>query len=110
MKFHHLPIGASFEFQGKRYSKTGPMTASEDGTGKSKMMMRSAAVKTQDDGTEAPLPAATIELNREQASIAVNDYHAECLQIINKSKQIDPAATGKLEEAKKRIFRKLGLS
>ena len=34
MKFTQIPLGTRFEFEGKIFSKTGPMTASaEDGSG-----------------------------------------------------------------------------
>ncbi|OOZ37654.1 hypothetical protein [Solemya velesiana gill symbiont] len=100
MKFHQLPIGATFEFQGKRYSKSGPMTVVESETAKSKMMMRAAAVKPLEGDTEAeaPIQSATVELSRERASIAVNDYHAECLQIICRNEAARPdshRATGR---------------
>ncbi|MES9955604.1 MAG: hypothetical protein ABW086_01030 [Sedimenticola sp.] len=108
MKFHQLPLGASFEFQGKRYTKSGPMTASSE-TGESKMMMRASAVKPLDGDSDAPPPPTSIELNRERASIVINDYHAECLQILNESGHLDPAANEKLDQAKQRVLKKLGI-
>ena len=33
MKFQHLPIGARFEYEGKRYTKTSPLVAAEEGGG-----------------------------------------------------------------------------
>ncbi|MES9980032.1 MAG: hypothetical protein ABW107_14915, partial [Candidatus Thiodiazotropha sp. 6PLUC5] len=58
MRFPHLKIGQSFIYQGKRYSKTGPMTASEEESGKSCMIRRSAEVMTLDNSEEVkqPLP------------------------------------------------------
>jgi hypothetical protein len=44
MRFPQLKIGQQFEFQGKRYTKTGPLTASEEATGASTMIRRSAEV------------------------------------------------------------------
>lgn len=42
MRFPQLKIGQQFEYQGKRYTKTGPLIASEGGTGASAMIRRSA--------------------------------------------------------------------
>ncbi len=44
MRFPQVKIGQQFEYQGKRYTKTGPLTASEEGTGASAMIRRSAEV------------------------------------------------------------------
>lgn len=44
MKFPHLPMGQRFSFKGKTYTKTGPLTASEEETGKSRLIMNSAEV------------------------------------------------------------------
>ncbi|MBV2136465.1 MAG: hypothetical protein KUF79_06650 [Candidatus Thiodiazotropha sp. (ex Ctena orbiculata)] len=44
MRFPQLTIGQQFEYQGKRYTKTGPMTATEESTGASTMIRRSAEV------------------------------------------------------------------
>ncbi|MDJ0806881.1 MAG: hypothetical protein QNJ78_08610 [Gammaproteobacteria bacterium] len=44
MKFPHLPIGQRFSFKGKTYTKTGPLTASEEETGKRQLMRKSAEV------------------------------------------------------------------
>ncbi|MET0028542.1 MAG: polysulfide reductase chain A [Candidatus Thiodiazotropha sp.] len=49
MRFPQVPIGQSFFFEGRRYTKTGIMTASEEGTGRSCMIRRSAEVTLQDE-------------------------------------------------------------
>lgn len=48
MKFPQLPVGQRFGFKGKTYTKTGPLTASEEGTGKSQLIMKSAEVTPLD--------------------------------------------------------------
>ncbi|MES9854720.1 MAG: hypothetical protein ABW170_23160 [Candidatus Thiodiazotropha sp. L084R] len=52
MRFPHLKIGQGFIYQGKRYSKTGPMTASEEESGESCMIRRSAEVMTLENSEE----------------------------------------------------------
>ncbi len=48
MKFPYLPIGQRFSYKEKTYTKTGPLTASEEGTGKSQLIMKSAEVTPLD--------------------------------------------------------------
>lgn len=45
MKFQHLPIGAPFEFEGKRYTKRSPLVASEEGGGQ-RLIPRFAVLRT----------------------------------------------------------------
>jgi hypothetical protein len=60
MRFPQLKIGQQFEYQGKRYTKTGPLTASEEETGASAMIRRSAEV------TEVINPAADLPVKQEK--------------------------------------------
>ncbi|MCU7814464.1 MAG: hypothetical protein KZQ81_04450 [Candidatus Thiodiazotropha sp. (ex Rostrolucina anterorostrata)] len=48
MRFPQLKIGQRFEYQGKKFTKTDPLTASEEGTGASRMIRRSAKVMLLD--------------------------------------------------------------
>ena len=45
MKFQHLPIGTPFEFEGKRYNKTSPLVATEEGGGQ-RLIPRFAILRT----------------------------------------------------------------
>lgn len=44
MKFPQLPMGQRFRFQGKHYTKTGPLTASDEETGNNRLMKKSAEI------------------------------------------------------------------
>ncbi len=44
MRFPHLPVGQRFSFKGKIYTKTGPLTATEESTGNNQLIMKSAEV------------------------------------------------------------------
>ncbi|MEW8505194.1 MAG: hypothetical protein AB2598_00690 [Candidatus Thiodiazotropha sp.] len=44
MRFPRLKIGQQFDYDGKRYTKTGPLTAAEEGSGESVMIRRAAEV------------------------------------------------------------------
>jgi hypothetical protein len=48
MKFPQLPIGSRFTWQGERYCKSGPMTATVEGSGTSRMIPRSAVIAPAD--------------------------------------------------------------
>lgn len=53
MKFQHLPIGARFEFEGKRFTKTSPLVASEEGGGQ-RMIPRYAMLRSLSVDIEVP--------------------------------------------------------
>lgn len=80
MKFYLVPIGEQFSFQGLAYTKSGPLTASAEIDGKSKMIPRSANVQLLNSAE----PAAS-EMVKEKLISAndiltmVHDYHSECL-------------------------------
>jgi hypothetical protein len=48
MRFPQVPIGQRFSYQGQLYSKTGPLTASEEGSGAQRMIPRAAEVELID--------------------------------------------------------------
>ena len=52
MRFPQLTIGQRFTFQGREYTKTGPLTASEEGSGSQRMIPRSAEVTLLDAAGE----------------------------------------------------------
>lgn len=44
IRFPQLPMGRRFRYQGKIYRKTGPLTASDEDTGQSRLIMKSTEV------------------------------------------------------------------
>jgi len=64
MKFQMLSIGARFEFEGKEYVKTGPLTAVCDGV--QRMIPRFAVLKSLDVPAE---PARKIQRNLDEAVV-----------------------------------------
>ena len=48
MRFPQLALGQRFEFQGRQYTKNGPLTASEEASGEQRMIPRSAEVTLLD--------------------------------------------------------------
>jgi hypothetical protein len=49
MRFPQVKIGQRFSFQNEIYTKTGPVTASREGAGDQRMIMRSAEVSLLDE-------------------------------------------------------------
>jgi len=82
MKFSQVPIGEMFNYQGNDYTKSGPLTATTESDGKSKLIPRSANVKllksesvTEADKDDKLIP--TSELVK-----AVSEYHEQSLDFI----------------------------
>lgn len=57
MRFPQVKIGQRFSFQGKHYTKTGPLTASEEGAGSPRMIQRSAEVTLLDVPADSSKPS-----------------------------------------------------
>lgn len=76
MKFSQVPVGQRFEFQGDVYTKTGPVTARDDRSGRSRMIPRSGEVSLLGAGAAAPVPLRSAGLDPERVRAAVDRYHA----------------------------------
>ncbi len=68
MKIHQLPLGATFEYEGEEYVKTGPMFAT--GKGGQRMIPRHAVLKV-------PTPAAE-RAGKERAPAVTAAFDAFC--------------------------------
>lgn len=74
MRFPRVKIGQRFTFQGKRYTKTGPLTASEEGTGSPRMIQRSAEVTLLDVPTDSSKLPFKASYSRAELESAVASY------------------------------------
>ena len=81
MRFPQLPIGQRFRYQGKVFSKTGPLTASEEGTGNSRLIMKSAEVTLLDLAASAL--EAKQQFTRQEVEALCARFQAELHGIIN---------------------------
>ena len=81
MRFPQLPIGQRFRYQGKVFSKTGPLTASEEGTGNSRLIMKSAEVTLLDLAASAL--EAKQQFTRQEVEALCARFQAELHVIIN---------------------------
>ncbi len=76
MRFPQVAIGQRFTYQGKAYSKTGPLTASEEGSGNQRMIPRSAEVTPLDAGGE-PIKADKQRYTGSEVDALVRRFKAD---------------------------------
>ncbi|MGD9164923.1 MAG: hypothetical protein PVF13_09215 [Chromatiales bacterium] len=75
MRFPQLAIGQLFTYQGKRYTKTGPLTASEEGSGAQRMIPRAAEV-TLIDTAGKPVKEFKQRYSRSEVSELLQGFKA----------------------------------
>lgn len=102
MKFHELPIGQQFEFEGEMYAKSAPLIASHAQSGKQKFMPRYAVVKLAGE----TLPVAPVKkggmIRIEAVDSAFEEFYACCLRVLEKlSAEKQGAARDEFAEARK---------
>ncbi len=78
MRFPQVPIGQRFIFQGKQYTKNGPLTATEEGSGSQRMVPRSAEV-TLIDSAGHPVQERKQRFNRSEVSSLIRRFKADLL-------------------------------
>lgn len=97
IKFHALAIGQSFESGGERYTKTSPVVATHQGSGKQKLFARSARV-TPLAAVDRPVKNT---IDTETVRSILDEYHRqclECLQTVTSGMEVDLA-----EDARSRL-------
>lgn len=77
MKLQQLAVGARFEYEGKVFVKTGPMTASAE-VGGQQLIPRYAVLKPLDVADPAPGVAAR-RLDPARVRRAFETFYAECV-------------------------------
>lgn len=80
MKFQMLPLGARFEFEGKVYVKTGPLTAATEAGGQ-RMIPRSAVLKPL-DAPVAQTPKAGRKLDEVVVTAAFERFFADSARLL----------------------------
>ena len=92
MKFTQIPLGTRFEFEGKLFSKTGPMTATaEDGSGQ-RLIPRYAVLKPADGCTPAAEKAPVKQLDEALVIAAFDSFHGSCLRLVDDFSKAELAA------------------
>ena len=98
-KFTQLVTGDSFEYQGKTYLKTGPLTACDTDNGSQRMIPRSALVLPFTDKSPAPAQIEERQLPADEVMAAFEHYHAGCLEWLRLTDEADPSLAEKIREA-----------
>lgn len=101
IKFTLLPLGENFDYQGERYSKTGPLTASHLQSGRQRMIPRSAMVTTRGvEATDAVEPSPQGRLAASAVIEAFGHYHNGCLDWLKLAEQeLSPETSQQIREA-----------
>lgn len=83
MRFHELPVGQRFEFEGEAYVKISPLVAKAEGNWKTRFMPR--ATEVQPVQAEAPRPAVVQrrEVETEAVVRAFDAFYGECLRCVD---------------------------
>ncbi len=81
MKFSMLPLGARFEFEGKVYTKTGPVAATSESGGQ-RMIPRYAVLRPLDGSLQAPEVTPKRKLDAHQVEAAFETFYAACGQAL----------------------------
>lgn len=109
MKFQHLPVGARFEYDGRVYVKTGPLTAAGE-TGGQRIIPRSAVLRNLESPATGK-PKAGRRLDEAAVMAAFEAFHGECARLLHEA--VPDTLKGstlrtRLEEARQRFLAELG--
>ena len=100
MKLQHLAIGDRFEYNGKVFVKTGPLTASSDEGGQ-QIIPRYAVLKPLDPPPVAEKPGLRRRLDEKTVRAAFDDFYQACRTLV------DDSALPALVEARDRFIERI---
>ena len=81
MKFQHLSIGARFEFEGKVYVKTGPISATSEQGGQ-RMIPRYAMLRPLDGSIPVAAPKPARGLDEAAVLAAFEVFYDDCGRLL----------------------------
>ncbi|MDD5296854.1 MAG: hypothetical protein PHU46_08080 [Rhodocyclaceae bacterium] len=90
MKFPHLSIGARFEYEGKVFVKTGPMTASSEQGGQC-LIPRYAVLKPLDGAQPETKPSTSRQLDEAKVLAAFETFYATCARLADEPSRVELA-------------------
>jgi hypothetical protein len=96
MRLQDIPIGTRFEYQGRVFVKTGPITAASEAGGQ-QMIPRYAVLKPLDPLPEKP-PASSRTLDEASVLAAFDAFYQTCFRIT------DDFSRAELEAARRRFL------
>lgn len=113
MKFHQVAVGQRFEFEGKVYVKSRPLTAIHEASGQTQMIRRSANVTLP--GERVAEPSAPQVLEAEAVRAAFEDFYAHCVACLQdmeteQNAKTLSAAHSRIERARKEFLETLCIS
>ena len=97
MKLQQLAIGDRFEYDGRIFVKTGPLTASSDDGGQ-QMIPRYAVLKPLDLPAREEKPGLRRKLEEKTVLAAFDDFYRTCSELL------DESALPALAEARHVVF------
>ncbi|WP_079437121.1 hypothetical protein [Zoogloea sp. LCSB751] len=100
MKLSQLALGTRFAFEGKIYTKTGPMTASAESGGQ-RMIPRYAVLQPLDGVPPPVAPAASRTVDADTVRSAFDAFYGTCLRLT------DDFGRAELETARQRFLESL---
>ena len=86
MKLQHLAIGDRFEYNGKVFVKTGPLTASSDEGGQ-QIIPRYAVLKPLNPPPHEEKPGLRRNLDEKTVLAAFDDFYQACSTLLDDSAQ-----------------------
>lgn len=100
MKFHLVPVGEKFEFEGEVYVKADKLIANNEKTGKNRLIPRSANV--QPVNAQADATPKVVEDHKTQTARVLEEfdnYHQQCLQCLSElNESSDPGALTRMKD------------
>lgn len=103
MKLQDIPIGGHFEYNGKIFTKTGPLTATAEQEGQC-MIPRYAQLRSLDlPAPERQLPGMRRKLDETAVKTAFDEFYRSCTELLDASSH--PA----LAEARQHFLEQLRL-
>lgn len=107
MKFSELPPGARFRFEGRTYTKTGPVTARDEIDGRLRMIPRYARLlPVQEERAAAEAAGSSEAVSAARLLAAFERFHAVCLELMEAER---PEARARLAAARRRFLEECGL-
>ena len=97
MKLQDIPVGARFEYQGRVFVKTGPMTATAEDGGQ-RMIPRYADLRPLNPPPPGDKPGPRSRLDEAKVRAAFDEFHRTCLRIT------DDFSRPELEAARQRFL------
>lgn len=107
-KFHLIPVGQHFEWEGKSYIKSTPLLATQVPEGGQKFMPRAALVKiVGTEGTPTPIRETPDSLDTVMVRSALARYHQRCIHLCAARAHLEGGGNTQLQDELEQFYRDL---